>query len=985
MSANNRISNLVTTQVPFFVRNDHENFVRFIEAYYEYLEQDGKIVNRAKTLKDQHDVDQAVDIFAEKLYEYYLKLVPTTVKADKNIILKHAKDFYTARGTEKSISFLLNILFGDANSSFYYPKQDVLKASDGKWFIEKSLKIEDDIVVYGSNTVSNTISFKNFSGKKITGQLSNATAIVENVDTYYEKGLLVKELKISNQVRDFISGEEIIANAVFEGITYKLTANIISGIVTTADVVVGGNSYTVGTKVPVESETGNGAIVVIASVTSGSIQSVPVIEGGAGFQENDLIVFTSDSGTGANANIATVNYDGTVHPNTYNISLDLISLEAGTPIGNSVYSNLVSSLSDPANSWISNSYSYWTYANTGPVSAIFVLNTGSGYRKVPVANVSGNIRIKQLGILGRMNVVSRGSGYANGEIILFDNIPGGYGVGAKANILSVNATGAIQEVRFVPVAGQITGGTGYDQNKLPIANIQTTSGVGGVVQVTSLLGYGDILSSTTDSIGKILSFRIDDGGNRYNEPPTLNLMSLGDGTAQAVSGIVTGIYTYPGRYLNDDGHVSGYNFLQDRDYYHNFSYVVKIKESIDKYRKALKELIHPAGTKLFGEYVYIDDNIVNERGSSTENVTRQYIYFDEVSYSVNNQFAIGSLNTFTITMNTSGMTVNSDFIMKLYSGRMADANLTTNMIYVVDTIVNANSVIVRAPTVYTSPYITAKANTAQLYAATSLYNLQLNNTGDKLYYSRSSSIMTFEMSTPYDIRTMTYYGIKDISAQEVGNKALAFSANGNFMYVGGEGNTIYQYALTESWNVNTATVVANANVRFLSGNLLSSVYSTAISNNGTRLYVTDQNSQVIYQFGLSTPWYVNSASYLVPSPTTGLSGIDGFQFTSNGTILYTVATSSTRSIRMYTMTEPWDVNTMSLLTQSQNLNILTGNTHLMNPTGLAVKPDGNVFYVSDRTGNYLITQFPTTVAGNANNVIYETTLTGTANVAKIIV
>ena len=979
MSANNKISNLVQTQVPFFVRNDHENFVKFVEAYYEYLEQEGKTIHRAKTIKDMHDVDQAVDEFAEKLYDYYLKLIPSNIIADKNIVLKHVKDFYTARGTEKSITFLLNILFGDSNTSFYYPKKDILRASDGKWFIEKSLKIEGDAVRDASAAYANTISIKSFTGKRIFGASSNAEAIVEGVEIYYENGYIVKELKISNQIRDFISGERIIANTTFEGQNYTLTANIISGIVVSADVIRGGNNYTVGMQVPLESNTGNGGIVVVSSVTSGSLLSVEVVDGGAGFQQGDTVVFTSDTGFGSNANVATVNFNGAYHPNTYNISLDLISLEQGTPIGNSVYSNLNSSLSDPANSYISNSYTYWAYANTGPVSAVFLIDTGAGYRRVPTANVSGNLRIKQLGILGKMNIVSRGSGYANGEIIEFINGPESYGVGAKANIVSVNATGAIMQVGFVPVTGQITGGTGYNINRLPRANIITTSGTGGEVVVTTLLGYGDVLNASTDSIGKILSFRIDAGGSGYSFAPTLNLTNLGDGTAQAISYIVTGIYTYPGRYITDDGHLSGYNFIQDRDYYHNYSYVVKIRESIEKYRKALKDLVHPSGTKLFGEYIYLDDNVVNEKGSSTENSTKQYILTDGVTYLVNNQ--VNSMNTLSISMNTSSLSVNSEITLQFATGNIAAWNTTANTIfYKVKHVVNESSVIL-----YTSPYIPAFANIALIYAPTSLYNIHMDNMGDRLFYMRSSSIMTFDMATPYDISTLSFNSETSVATQETGAKALTFSANGDFMYLGGNGNTIYQYALSERWNVATASVVANANVRLLSTNSISSLYSTAISNNGTMLYIGDNNSDVIFQFHLARPWYVNTATYAGQSANTGVSGFDGLHFNANGTILYTVASSSGRTIRMYELSKAWNVNTASLTTQSQNVCVLASNVALNSPSGLFVKPDGKVFYVADRGGSYSIAQMPTTVAGNANNIIFTTNDIGTANVGKLVI
>ena len=63
MSTNTKISNLVSTQLPGFVREDHPNFVAFLEAYYEYLEQSntvpayGKTVERAKNLMSYADVE----------------------------------------------------------------------------------------------------------------------------------------------------------------------------------------------------------------------------------------------------------------------------------------------------------------------------------------------------------------------------------------------------------------------------------------------------------------------------------------------------------------------------------------------------------------------------------------------------------------------------------------------------------------------------------------------------------------------------------------------------------------------------------------------------------------------------------------------------------------------------------------------------------------------------------------------------------------
>ncbi len=105
------ISNFVYSQAPFFVRNDHPALIKFIEGYYQSLEQEGKTIERAKGFREALDVDRSIDLYTDKLYSQFLKLIPEETIADKNLILKHIKDFYRAKGTEKSIEFLLSILY----------------------------------------------------------------------------------------------------------------------------------------------------------------------------------------------------------------------------------------------------------------------------------------------------------------------------------------------------------------------------------------------------------------------------------------------------------------------------------------------------------------------------------------------------------------------------------------------------------------------------------------------------------------------------------------------------------------------------------------------------------------------------------------------------------------------------------------------------------------------------------------------------------
>ena len=95
----------------------------------------------------------------------------------------------------------------------------------------------------------------------------------------------------------------------------------------------------------------------------------------------------------------------------------------------------------------------------------------------------------------------------------------------------------------------------------------------------------------------------------YITAPDVDLTGSGDGTANANAVIVEGVFTYPGRYLTDDGFISSYKFLEDRDYYQPFSYVIKSTQSLSKYKQPLKDLVHPSGMKLFGQYSYVRDDV----------------------------------------------------------------------------------------------------------------------------------------------------------------------------------------------------------------------------------------------------------------------------------------------------------------------------------------------------------------------------------------
>lgn len=1010
-TTNSKISNLVESQVPFFVRNDHTNFVTFLEHYYKFLEQEDNLVAVAKNLINNQNIDLTEDEYAERLYKIFMKYIPKDIKADKKLILKHIKDFYRAKGTEKSIRFLMRLIGNTETVDFYYPQKDVLRASDGKWFIQRSLRI-DDIRIEG---VPSPLleELQKFIGTSIVGQTTGTTAIVESVDRFYEENSLINELILSNINGKFKDSEVVEGQYEENGVIKKITAVVYNFVIDKINILNPGLGYSEGDPVIITSNTGAGACVYVSSVTAGEVTGVLVVDGGVGFRVGDPVTFDGplSRGVPATANIKSVDLTEKFHPKQYLIDDSLINIEANTAINNPgaseyesfAYQNLatqfiytapnttnlyaivspsttlvlnriadrsnvgygnnspvrignresivelssnlssntinvfpgftgnifssnlifytvsgvstnliantvsgsatntirlqtrvftpnvsnlriaslgfsnaafltqwagnsnvffttgytlnvnnkivlitesnansslirttpalfgeltdnsivvfemtypsvyfgnsnvslmsgntitvngvnvyitsssptsntitvypsvpgglanisISTFSNPrisnsfvqsayannirlneypansnvyftiydklvidgeaveikgliansnvitispgiikananvsnitvirplynefsnltintgsgnsistitlndvkqnsnvffetydslnvngiivlvtssnnisntinvrpglpgnlsmnsfavikkanANTTIANSLIYLDFSNTGPAKEIQIVNPG-GYLRVPSAKIVPNPKIFSRGILGRMRIVSGGTGYQIGDEIEFINVVGGFGFGAAANVTNVAANGMITEVKFVEVPGQIVGGSGYDISLLPKANVITTTGSGANIAVTNILGSGEILRANTDTLGAIKEVFILSRGRGY-EDANIDLTKSGNGKARAnvsvVAGDIFGVFAYPGRYLNDDGHISSYNFLQDRDYYQTFSYVIKTPLSTKEYRQAIQDLVHPAGMRMFGEYLVVDE------------------------------------------------------------------------------------------------------------------------------------------------------------------------------------------------------------------------------------------------------------------------------------------------------------------------------------------------------------------------------------------
>lgn len=869
-TSNNKISTILNTQVPFFIREDHPKFVEFLKSYYKYMEEyqefsSGRPVERILHHLENIDIDNTDhDEAADYLYRKFINDIPVSVRADRKILLKNIKDFYRRKGTEKATKFLIYALTGYANTEIYYPKRDILKVSDGKWYIQKSLRVANTWVDGNANSALSGLSL--FVGRRVTGNTSNASALVESVERFYYNGSLVDELVLSNIDGDFQSGERVWGSYIDpDNQIGLLLTDIYRGGINSVIIVDGGTGYNVGDPVTVTSNTGSNANIIVASVSTGTLETISVANSGAGFMVNDNILMFGGGGTNANAVVTSVDTSEQFHPNTYTIYLQTPELEANTPVGNTIYSNLNSILVDPANSAVINSLTAMVLTNVGPVFTASLVNIGSNYSSLPTANIVPNTALQSVGILGRMEIISGGENYHIGDELIFI---GGDGHAATGNVTNVGIDGTITEVKFQQYAEDIyypIGGFGYSNDNLPTISVSSNTGTNANIVVITCLGDGETFTLSNNRPGIIESVEIIDGGSGYTVP-TINMASYGDGTANLIPSVLVGVYTYPGRYLNDDGFLSSYNFLQDRDFYQTFSYVLKTGISMSEYYDTMTVLGHPAGMKMFGEFEY--KNLETASNAS-----------------------IGGGNTQTIyTSNTGTYTANIDGIFFELEGHafsnLAPVGTYDNLFIEFDTGELANSI-------YDTRYFTVNEVTSETGFSAFPKENPLRNLDETYYYintnglyfaNNGSTVYMVNGSNIIQYRTEENYLFSNIAnvAQTTSTQlqtntisGICLSVDANVLYVVDSTDIkIRQFDLTNNGNVSTATVNTTLNI----ANSISP-FGIRFNEYGNTFYIGESTS--IFQYDLSSPWDLNTASFTAQTAINTYNTISNFSYHSN--------------------------------------------------------------------------------------------------------
>ena len=442
--ADQKTSLLINRQVPEFVREEHPNFIAFLEAYYEFLEtkqgsQKNDLTTEAKKLRNISDVDLSIGQFEDNFFNTFASLVPRNVEVDKGILLKHLLPLYLAKGNEKSFKLLFRLLFNE-EVEIIQPKTNVLRASDGKWLIENAFRIEQlvyslytgnsttttfklaqvsqasDISVYINDVLQtsgfiirketrklifntapatgaivkvlyNDFDFTLLTNRQITGETSGATALIERVSQKTINSVPIFELYINKKtlLGTFDSGENAFVTIIdpIDGTLIKIEIRGLS-ILRTINVITGGASYNVGDPVIVSG--GNAtrdATAAVAEVFSGFINQIRVLAGGAGFKTGSNVTVIGTGAGSLSMAIDAIDVSGANTANTFVVNTDRIADFASINISDPDYGFNASIVTENVTSKIVDALTFETITSIGAITNVAILFANATFATVP--------------------------------------------------------------------------------------------------------------------------------------------------------------------------------------------------------------------------------------------------------------------------------------------------------------------------------------------------------------------------------------------------------------------------------------------------------------------------------------------------------------------------------------------------------------------------------------------------------------------------
>ena len=191
----------------------------------------------------------------------------------------------------------------------------------------------------------------------------------------------------------------------------------------------------------------------------------------------------------------------------------------------------------------------------------------------------------------------------------------------------------------------------------------------------------------------------------------------------------------------------------------------------------------------------------------------------------------------------------------------------------------------------------------------------------------------------YNLEVAAYDGVSfSVATQNTSPVGLSFNGNGTKMYMYGADGVVYQYTLSTSFDVSTASYDS---VSFTTSGI-SGAANITFNSDGTKLYAVGFFNDSVIQYNLSTGFDLSTAS--ASGNSFSVAAQNGspraILFSFDGTKMFIVGISGSANVYQYTLPTAFDITTASYSGVSFSVNGQEGTA-----LGLSFSVDGTKMYV----------------------------------------
>jgi hypothetical protein len=226
-----------------YVQENFPVFLDFVKVYYEWMEQNGNVIDQIFKLPDERNVDLCLSSLLNEFSFEFLNSFPSSAVADRRLLVKLIKQFYRAKGSEQSFKFLFRALYNVA-VEFYYPKTDILRLSDGKWNVRTVIRttpISGDLNLYANRIARGLTSGATaYVERIVAGQVLVDTNVIDDVTTFDDivnidtlsgqAAISYSEIQISHLQGVFNIGETIEIILPDGTVVHKAAIGLLTGL-----------------------------------------------------------------------------------------------------------------------------------------------------------------------------------------------------------------------------------------------------------------------------------------------------------------------------------------------------------------------------------------------------------------------------------------------------------------------------------------------------------------------------------------------------------------------------------------------------------------------------------------------------------------------------------------------------------------------------------------------------------------------------------